>query len=224
MVHPDREGRNMKRDVAAGTLLIVSAVAGMFVMLHHPVGHDLLESGSFSRMAGLNRFLHGLAIASVPMTFLGLMGLWRRLAPSELATAALVVWGFGGVAIVIAAAASGFVATDTMQWINEAEAASKPMFHALGDYTHSLNQAFAKVNVVASSVSLLLWAFAIEKSKRFNRAVGLFGLVVGGALLLAFFGGRLKLNVAGFGIVIFAQSAWLIWVGILLVRAPKPTA
>jgi hypothetical protein len=224
MVHPDRKGRNMKRDVGAGTLLIVAAAAGMFVMLHHPIGHDILESGDFTRMAGLNRFLHGLAIASVPMTFLGLMGLWRRLAPSELATAALVVWGFGGIAILIAAAASGFVATDTMQWMNETEAGSKAMNHALGDYTHSLNQAFSKVNVVASSASLLLWAFAIEKTKRFNKAAGLFGLVVGGALLFAFFGGRLKLNVAGFGIVVFAQSAWLIWVGILLARAPKQTA
>lgn len=224
MVHPDRKGRNMKRDVAAGTLLIAAAVAGMLVMLHHPVGHDLVESGGFERMAALNRFLHGLAIASVPMTFLGLMGLWRRLAPSDLATAALVMWGFGGLAIVIAAAASGFVATDTMQWRNEAAAGSKEMYHALGDYTHSLNQAFAKVNVVASSASLLLWALAIETTKRFNRAAGLFGLVVGGTLLVAFFGGRLKLNLVGFGIVVFAQSAWLIWVAVLLLRPPKPTA
>lgn len=214
----------MKRGVASGTLLIVAAVAGMFVMLHHPAGHDLLQSGNFARMAGLNRFLHGLAIASIPVTFLGLMGLWRRLAPSDLAVAALVVWGFSGIAILVAAAAGGFLATDIMQQINGREAGMKETYNALAEYTHSLNQAFAAVNVVASSFSLLLWAFAIEKTRRLSRWAGLFGLVVAGATLLAFFSGKLRLNVAGYGMVIFAQAAWMIWIGILLCLEPKRPA
>ena len=40
-----------------------------------------------------------------------------------------------------------------------------------------------------------------------------------GALLLAgFFAGHLRVDVHGFGIVTFAQSAWLLWVGALLLR------
>jgi hypothetical protein len=211
----------MKRDVVSGVLLIVASLLGMLVMLHHPVGHDILEGGNFERMAGLNQLLHGIAIASIPMTFLGLMGMWRRLAPSDLATAGLVVWAFGGLAVLIAAAASGFVATDVMKEMNGAEGAMRDTYRLFADYTHSWNQAFAKVDVVATSVALLLFAFSIEKTKRFNRLVGLLGLVIGGATLLAFFGGKLKLNVIGFGFVIFAQAAWLIAVAAVLMREPK---
>jgi hypothetical protein len=36
--------------------------------------------------------------------------------------------------------------------------------------------------------------------------------------LAAFFGGHLRLNIHGFGLFIFAQSAWAILVGALLCR------
>ena len=44
------------------------------------------------------------------------------------------------------------------------------------------------------------------------------GAVIGAAVLLGCFSGHLRLDVHGFGIVIFAQSGWLIWLGSLLCR------
>ena len=47
---------------------------------------------------------------------------------------------------------------------------------------------------------------------------GLALAAVPAAILLLFFVGHLKLDVHGFGIVMLAQSAWMIWIGILLCR------
>ena len=44
------------------------------------------------------------------------------------------------------------------------------------------------------------------------------GVFVGAGILLAVLSGHLRLGVHGFGIVVLAQSAWLIWVGGLLCR------
>jgi hypothetical protein len=44
------------------------------------------------------------------------------------------------------------------------------------------------------------------------------GVVVAAGILLEFFAGHLELDVHGFGIVAFAQSAWMIWLGAVLCR------
>ena len=50
------------------------------------------------------------------------------------------------------------------------------------------------------------------------RAAGIVGVLVGTALLLAVLLGHLHLDVHGFGVVVFAQSGWMIWTGALLCR------
>jgi len=209
----------MKRDVPSGILLIVGAVTGLVVMTHHPTARTLLEPGAFAHQARLNGLVHGLALASVPVLFLGLLGLTRRLGWSDLGVAALVVYGFATVAVTSAAVASGFVATEVIGRMAEAEGSARDLDHALMEYTGMLNQGFAKVDVVASSVALLLWSAAILKSRVMPRVVGHVGVIVGGAVLLAFFAGHLRLNVHGFGIVVFLQAVWLIWIGVLLCRS-----
>jgi heme/copper-type cytochrome/quinol oxidase subunit 1 len=83
----------MKRDAPSGILLIAGAVTGVLVMAVHPTAHSLLEPGAFSRQAHLIGTVHGLALASVPILFLGLLGLTRRLGWSQLAVAALqAIW------------------------------------------------------------------------------------------------------------------------------------
>lgn len=224
MVAPDEGVRKMKRDLSSGILLIVGAVTGVAVMAFHPTAHGMLQPGQFGHQAHVNGLVHGLAIAAIPVLFLGLMGLARRLGPSDLTTAALVVYGFGAVAVLCAAVASGFVATEVVEGMLDAEGAARDTFHALLTYTGVVNQAFAKVHVVATAASLLLFSFAIEKSRRLGRATGIAGLVIGGSILLAFFAGHLRLNVHGFGIVVALQAVWLVWVGVLLGREPKPAA
>jgi len=120
--------------------------------------------------------------------------------------------------VISAAVASGFVAPAVIGHVLEAEGAGRDVGHALLEYTGLLNQGFAKVHVVATSAAILLWSVAILRSGRLARAAGIFGIVVGAGILLTVLSGHLRLGVHGFGIVVLAQGAWLIWVGGLLCR------
>jgi len=52
----------------------------------------------------------------------------------------------------------------------------------------------------------------------YTRAAGVAGIAVGGEILLAFFGGLLRLDAHGFGIITFAQCGWFLWLGYLQCR------
>ena len=209
----------MRRDVTGGILLIAGSLVGVMVLSLHPTGRDLLTSADASRQALLSMMVHALALAGLPMLFLGQLGLARRLGSSHLTTSALVVYGFGGVAVLSAAVVSGFVSTPITQRILAAEGPTREMYKALLMYSGLLNHGFANVSVVASSAAILLWSVAIIRSKQMTRAVGFAGIVVSTGVLLAFLSGHLGLDVHGFGLITFAQSAWMIWLGILLCRA-----
>jgi hypothetical protein len=219
MITSGKGMRNMKRDIGSGALLVAGSFGGVVVMLLHPTAHGLMSQESGPRLTQLNAIVHGLALAAVPMVFLGLSGLWRRLRPSDLATAALFAYGWGCVAVMSAAVASGFVAPGVIARIIAAEGSKIP--DAFLMYTGLWNQGFAKVNVVASSIGIVLFSMTILRSGRLSRAAGVFGAIVGVAILLFFFAGHLTLDVHGFGVVTFAQSAWLIWVGVLLCGAER---
>src|SRR3989442_1116642 len=103
MISLEKETHNMKRDVVSGILLIAGALAGMIVMSLHPTGHGLMAEEGSEKLAQLNVMVHSLALAATPIVFLGLLGLQRRLGQSDLTTAALVAFGFGGVAVMSAA-------------------------------------------------------------------------------------------------------------------------
>lgn len=208
----------MKRDVSSGILLIIGALAGVAVMALHPTAHRLMTGPDAARQTGINVLVHGVALAAVPVVFLGLLGASRRLGFPDLALAALVAWGFGAAAVISAAVASGFVAPAVIERLLEAQGGERDVFHALLAYTGFLNQAFAKVYVTATSAAILLWSAAIVKDRRLARSAGIAGILVGAALLLGVLSGYLRLNVHGFGVVTLAQSAWLIWVGVLLCR------
>ncbi len=212
----------MQRDLPGGILLIAGSLAGMLVMALHPTSHDLLTAQEFARPARLNMIVHGLAIASVPVLFLGLLAVSRRLGWSDLTVAASVAYGFGGVAVLVAAVASGFVATGVFERMLEAEGETRALYHALAGYTGLINQGFAKVSVVATSSAILLWSWAILQSHRLPRAAGVAGALIGGLVVLAVLSGHLRLGLHGFGLVVVAQSVWMIWLGVVLLRGRAP--
>lgn len=217
MISPDP--RATQREPSAGLLLIVGSLAMLLVMAFHPTAHDLAEqSGGFAREAHVNAVVHGLALAIMPAMFLGLLGLSRRLGHPDLSIAALVTFGFGIAAVTISAVASGFIAPAAMARALGAEGESRELYRALTWYSGAINQGFTKVYVAAAAVAILLWSAAMLRTGRLSRAAGVFGVLVGAGLLLVLLSGHLRLDVHGFGAVVLAQSAWLVWVGILLCR------
>ncbi len=205
-----------RNDRLPGILLIAAALAGVVVMALHPTAHGLMSPDAGPRLARVNLFVHSLALATVPVLFFGLLALTRRLGATDLSVAALVAWGFGGVAVTSAAVASGFVAPGVIARIVAKDGSQVPAAFLL--YTGLWNQGFAKVYLVASCTAIVLWSVAILRGTRMPRGAGIAGIVLAGAILLAFFAGHLGLDVHGFGIMTLAQSIWLVWIGVALLR------
>jgi len=183
----------------AAIALLVGVVAPLLIMGMHPTGADITIGGA--RLVLINHMVHGVSLAAQPVVFLGLLGLWRRLR-SDVATAALVFYAFGIVAILSAAVLSGFVAPEVV--------AERPLLF----YTGQLNQGFAKVSVAAIGASLILWGVAL----RFARLPAAAGVIIGAVLVLGVLTGWLHLSASGIVIVTLLQGIWLILVAALLLR------
>ncbi len=210
----------MRDNRLGGIALVAGAIAGVITMSLHPSGHHgILSQHEMEMLALMTRAVHGLGIASLPLLFLGAMVLTRRLAcPSRVPIAALVIYGFAAVAIMIAASMSGFVAPAVIRQL----VAGDPLTDARRlflEYTFNINQAFASVYVVASCAAIMLWSTAILKGRQLAAGLGIYGIVLGLAIVAALFSGKLALDVHGFGVVTFTQSIWFIVAGILLLRA-----
>src|SRR5438552_12340326 len=171
----------------------------------HPTGGDITRGGA--RLVTINHWVHGVALAAQPVVFLGLLGLWRSLR-SDVATAALVLYGFGIVAILSAATLSGFVAPDVVT------------DRVLLGYTGQLNQGFAKVSVAAIGASLILWGAALWPigGRGFARLPAAAGVIIGAVLALGVLTGWLHLTAAGIVIVTLLQGLWIILVAAHLLR------
>jgi hypothetical protein len=208
----------MKRDAMYGSALIVGALAGLVTMSLHPTGDQLLAD--VRQIAPLGLAVHALALAALPVSFFGAIGLARLLgADGEAALAGLVAYGMAQIAVMIAAVASGLLAPALAARMVGTTGAEHDLAAALFNYTGAINQAFAKVYVLASSAAILLWSFAILAHGRLSRAAGVLGAIVGALALLAVTIGHMRLDVHGFGAVVLSQGIWMITVGVLLARA-----
>jgi len=222
VIHPGGM-RNMNRERTSGILLIAGALAGVVVMALHPTAHGVMAPGSGASVGHLNRMVHGLAIAAAPVVFFGLVGLGRRLGPGDLTTAALVACGFGATAILGAAIASGFVATEVIEWVRDGEGLARENGHLLLDYTSLWNQAFAKVYAAAMSAGILLWSAAIVSTGRMARSIGYAGIAIGAAALLGILSGHVRMSIHGFGAIVVLHAVWMVAVGIALISVSSGT-
>jgi hypothetical protein len=209
----------MTDERTGGAALIVGTVAGIITMSLHPTGHDLFSAGAkFAWVASLTAGVHALALASLPLLFLGALALSIHLNSSNrLSIAALVIYGLGLVALVNAATFSGLVAPGLARRIL-AEPAPSEDWRTLFNYTGSLNQAFAKVFVVAASAAIVLWSIAMLKTRRLGVGVAIYGCILGPVIILALFLGYLSLGVHGFGMVVLTQGIWFVATGAAMWR------
>lgn len=200
----------------SGAALIAGMVGFIITMALHPTGRDLVSPEHSASMMQLNVAVHSLALVCIPILFLGALGLTRRLAsPNKLALAGLVLFGFSEVAVMIAAGVSGLVTPGLIHHM-VAEPAMADTWRAALQLSGHLNQAFALIFVVASSVALVLWSTAIVRSNLLSRPLGIYGCLLGPLTILAVLSGHLRLNVHGFGMIALSQAVWLISAGVLL--------
>jgi hypothetical protein len=200
----------MRRETLGGWSMIAGAVMGLATMMFHPTGGG---------HAALALSVHALAIAAAPIAFYGGWVLTRRLAAAgPLSELALAFYALSTVATLMAATASGFLASNLLAQVAAAQGEARAAAGAVLHYNGAVNQAFAKVLVAASSVAIGLWSMEIVRTRLMRRAAGILGCVVAAVTLLALFSGSLTLDVHGFGAVVLGQAIWLIMVGAELRR------
>jgi hypothetical protein len=209
----------MREAKVYGILLILSVLGFLVVALTHPTGHQALSSPErLEQVILVSRLVHALAIASVAVSLLGLVGLSRRLGLSRIdVTAALIAFSLSVVGVVCAALLNGFVAPPLVHGMLAEGNSASSLAESLLRYNWSLNQAFANFHVVAASAAILAWSVSMIRVE-FGRAAGWLGIVIALGTVAALFGGPLKMDVHGLLIVVMSQGAWMAWVGVLLMR------
>jgi hypothetical protein len=222
MISGENSMHKWNDDRWSGILLIVTALTGVVVMAHHPTGRGVLEAGNPAAMVRLNRIVHGVAIAAMPVQLLGLMGLHRRLGGSLLSQAALVAQGFGLVAGMGAAVASGLVGSAILEagLAQGPSAPHDPLLH----YSGLWNQGFAQIYVAATGLSFLLWSLELIRRPGLPKGAGVLGLLAGAATFLWVISGQRHLGVHEFGLIVLAGAVWLVWIGIWLLRSAQARA
>jgi hypothetical protein len=212
--HDDRMG---------GWALIMGSLLSLTTMALHPTGADMLRD--YDTFAPRSILAHSLAIAALPLSVFGWLALGRRLRAAGArgeADLGLVTYVLAAVAVLTAGIASGLVAPMLAERILEAGAESDAMLRALFRYNGMVNQGFAAVFVAASAAAMTIWSAGALRAGGLPRALAGFGLLVGLVLFGITVAGRLRLDVHHFGMIIVAQSAWSVGVGVVLSRAAPP--
>ena len=211
----------MKDNRLGGIALIVGAVSGITTMAIHPVtGGRPITSAQFETLAAVLIGVHVLAIAGIPFLFLGGLALTRRLdSPSRVAVTALAIYSLSLVAVMIAPAISGLVGTEILRKLF-AQGPGREQWRIMLDYNYMINQAFDRIFVVASCGAIALWSLMIVKTRALSMAIGIYGLLLGCATVIAMASG-LRMDAHGFGLVIFGEGIWLVIVGLLLLRTKE---
>lgn len=207
----------MRTDRIAGTALIVGAIGAIVTMVLHPVG------GSFERIArqaGMIRGVHALAIVSITVEAFALLR-FSQLIPERrsLADAGLVAFALAAISGILAATVSGLLSPHIAEHALEAGDAAQGAWHVAFAYNFMLNGVLSNVFITATAVAVALWSAAMLGTGTQWTILGVAGLAVGAGAIAALFTGRLQHNVHDVALFIFAMSAWMVALGILLCQS-----
>lgn len=200
----------------------------IITMALHPQGH--ITSDQLPAMIRMLILVHGLALACIPVQFLGAWGLSRRVAiPSRLSMVGLVLYGLALIAVMNAAVADGLVTPRVLEQIVASADSPSGMetWRMFSRYTFFWNQAFAQVFVVASSAAIVSWSASSWRSRTLPLGLAIYGCILGPVTVLALFSGQLPLDAHRFGAVMLGQSIWFVIAGAVLWNsdpAPEVTA
>ncbi len=159
---------------------------------------------------------HGLALLSVLLLWLGTFGLTMSLnAPDRLAVAALAVYGFASVAVMIAGTVSGFIMPNLLNMMARDIPSAAPLWRIVTASIFQINQAFSKLYSVAGALAICLWSISCLRQGR-SRALAIYGVISAPLIALLILIGHLRLNIHGMAVVMLTQVIWFVGVGIWL--------
>jgi hypothetical protein len=208
----------MKKINLYAIALILGSIGGILTMIAHPIGTDVAPTNE-NALHGiqLGIMVHALAVASVMIQSFGLLGFCRKLGLERpIVSAALVIYGFSAVAVMCAAVLDGFGATALAKDALSADEPTRKLLSLLSHYNYYVNQGFAKVFLVGSSVAVIIWSGLLMKLSRFGKIIGGLGCIIGSICLILFAAGHLQTDRHGFGLFFFVQSVWMVLTAVLI--------
>jgi hypothetical protein len=183
----------------------------IITMISHPGGK--ISPAEVDHVARMLIVVHSLALASIPSVFLGAWGMTRRIGgPDRLAWAGLVLYALASIAVMNAAVCDGLLAPVLIRKVVAATPETRDIWQTLMNFDFQMNQAFARVYAVGSSLALVLWSVSILRYRTLGRGVGIYGVVLGVVTAAAICSGFLTPDRHGFGMLIFGQAIWFLLV------------
>jgi len=206
----------------SGIALIAGSLGGVLTMAIHPTSAaGALTTETAGHLAIVSGAAHSLAMGSVVLLFLGACGLTRTTnATDRLSFTALVTFGFACVAVMVAAAVSGFIVPEIAQRMVRDISAAAPQVPAAARQWQivvtgifQINQAFARIYSVAASLAIILWSVSTLRNGGFSRGVAIYGCIISPLIVIGIGMGHLRLDVHGMAAVMLSHAIWFILVG-----------
>jgi hypothetical protein len=197
-------------DERRSAIALIAGSAGMIItMIFHPGGKIAPEQ--LEHVIHVSVGVHALALASIPVLFLGAWGMTRRVDGGDrLAWAGLVLFAMACIAVMNAGTLNGLAAPGFMRKIVAATPETREIWQAMLSYNFQVNQAFARVYAVGASLAMVLWSAAILRCRAMGRGVVIYGVVLGLATAVAICSGLLTPDRHGFAILILGQAIWFL--------------
>lgn len=204
----------MTDDRKSGVALIVGSVGAMVTMAIHPTTGLSLTPEKIAQLRVASGAAHTLALLSVLVLFLGACGLVRRIAGADrLAFAAIITYGFSCIAVLNAAAVSGFIVPRIMSHMVRDVPAAAREWQIVIDGIFQMNQAFSIIFSVGASLAIILWSVSALRNGGFSRGIAIYGCVMAAVIIVGIGMGHLRLDVHGMTLVMAGQVVWFILVG-----------
>jgi len=205
----------MTDDRKAGIALIAGSVGGILTMAIHPKGAlSLTTAEQIAHLSLVSGVAHTFALFSVLVLFLGACGLTRRLAAADrISFAAIVVYGFSCVAVMIAGAVSGFIIPGIMKHMVRDVPAAMNEWQIVMAGIFQINQAFSRIFSVGASIAIILWCVSALRNGGLRRRVSIYGCVVAPLIILAIGIGHLRVDVHDMTVITVGQVIWYVAVG-----------
>lgn len=181
----------------------------IITMISHPGGK--ISPAEVDHVARMLILVHSLALASIPVIFLGAWCMTRRIGGADrLAWAGLVLYALASVAVMNAAVCDGLIAPTLIRKIVAATPETRDVWQTLMNFNFQMNQAFARVYAVGSSLAMVLWSVSILRYRTLGRGVGIYGVLLSVATAAGICSGYLTPDKHGFGMLIFGQAIWFL--------------
>lgn len=207
-----------------GGLALIAGSAGVIITLGlHPSGRGLFSPDTFEAEARKLIAVHSLALVCLPLWFLGAWALARRVgtkgeSDQQFGFAGLVFYAFALAAMMTAVVFDGLVSPGLAARINQATGTAGQGWRIAFNYNSSVDMAFVRVFIAASSLALLLWSVAVARREALPRALGVYGCLLTVATLVALLSGELDRYMHIFGMVLVGQALWFVIAGVLMYR------